>query len=164
MIFYCIETLAVDQLGGELVIRSPFDWHMRVEHNGNGKANKNYVGDDVGRTHGDELRDALSACCTWVWDDLPVVIERLTFGQRRDDYGDKGSRKEPPDALQPNFMRPLRELIRETLQELADCELGDPQESGVKDPGGQHNLAADFAMLDAVWRESVCDRIVGPPE
>lgn len=44
------------------------------------ECDKKYIGDNVGRTHGDELRKALSTLRTRIGDDLPVFIERLTFG------------------------------------------------------------------------------------
>ena len=72
---------------------------MRFEHDGYGKADEDYISDYVACAHGNELSYALSAHRPWIWDDLPVMVERLAFGQSCNDYCDESDDEEPADAL-----------------------------------------------------------------
>lgn len=69
--------------------RSPLRIHGRFEDNGYWEANDQEVGNDVARTHSDELGIAFPAFRSWVWDYLPVVAERLAFGESCDDNSDE---------------------------------------------------------------------------
>ena len=61
-----------------------------------------------------------------VRDDLPVVIERVAFSQRRNDDAAEGDDEEPADHLQSNLVRSSPHLLGQFFQELADGELGSP--------------------------------------
>jgi len=61
------------------------------------KCDEEYIGDNVGDTHSDELRKALSTLWTRIRGDLPVVIEWLALGNCRNDDGKKGDGKKDAD-------------------------------------------------------------------
>lgn len=71
--------------------RLPLRIHGRFEYNGYWEAHDQKIGNDIARTHGNELSSALPAFRSWIWDYLPVVAERLTFGESRDDHSDEGN-------------------------------------------------------------------------
>lgn len=58
----------------------PLCIHSRFEDNGYWEANDQEIGNDITRTHGNELSSAFSTFPSWVWNYLPVVAERLAFG------------------------------------------------------------------------------------
>ena len=61
--------------------------------------------------------------------DLPVVIERLTFGQGRNDHASKSNDEKPTDDLQTQFIRAFPYVAREALQEFGYSEFSDPDAS-----------------------------------
>ena len=69
----------------------PLCIHGRFEDYGYGEANNQEIGDDVARTHSNELSVAFPAFRTWIGEYLPIVVERLTFGKSCDDNSDKGN-------------------------------------------------------------------------
>ena len=71
--------------------RSPLRVHGRFEDNGYWKANNQEIGDDIARTHRNQLNIAFPTSCSGVWDYLPVVAERLAFGESRDNDSDEGN-------------------------------------------------------------------------
>lgn len=79
--------------------RLPLRIHGRFENNGNWEANDQEISNYITRTHGDELGIAFPAFRSWVWDYLPVVTERLAFGESCDDNSDECDSKKPTNAL-----------------------------------------------------------------
>lgn len=69
----------------------PLHSHSRFEDNGYWEADDQEIGNDITRTHGNELSVTTSTFRSWVWDYLPVVAERLAFGESRDDYSNEGN-------------------------------------------------------------------------
>ena len=80
-------------------ISLPLKWHVGFNDNWNWEADENNIRNHVAGAHGHELSDALSAHRSWVWNDLPVVIERLTFGEGCDDDCNERDEQEPANAL-----------------------------------------------------------------
>lgn len=106
---------------------SPLQSHSRFEYNRYRKADDEEVRDYVRYTHGKELRRALSTVRPGIGYYLPVIVEWLAFGQSRNDNPDECNDQEPAYNLQPNFIRALPYMARETFEEFSDGELGDPQ-------------------------------------
>ena len=79
--------------------RSPLRIHGRFEDNRYWEANDQEIGNDIARTHGDELSIAFPAFRSWVWDNLPVMAERLAFGESCDDDSDECNGEEPANTL-----------------------------------------------------------------
>lgn len=75
----------------DILERVPLRSHSRFEDNRYWEANDQEIGNDITRTHGNELSIAIPAFCSWVWDYLPVVAERLALGESCDDYSDEGN-------------------------------------------------------------------------
>ena len=69
----------------------PLEGHVGFEDDGNGEADEDDVGDDIACGHCNELRYSLSAHRARVWNDLPVMVEWLAFGQSRNDDCDEGN-------------------------------------------------------------------------
>lgn len=77
----------------------PFHRHGRHNHNGYGKSNQKQIRDNIASAHSDELRITLSTFGPGIRHDLPVVVERLTFGKRRNDHACEGNEEEVSDEL-----------------------------------------------------------------
>lgn len=82
-----------------------------------GKCDKEYIGDDVGGTHGNELRKALSTLWARIWYDLPVFMEWLTFGYCRNDNSDKSDGKEDADEAEDCLVSFVPAIVKDALQE-----------------------------------------------
>lgn len=100
---------------------------MRLEDDWNGKGNKEQVGDDITGSHRNELRITLTTFGAGVWHNLPVVVERLAFGQGSNDYGGEGHGKKPSNALETDFILSSPDQACQALEELGDCELCNPE-------------------------------------
>lgn len=74
------------------------DRHGAADNDGNGKDDEEQVGKNVARGHGDELHVALTALSAWIGQDLPIVVERLAFGEVTDDDGNKGEEEGPAEG------------------------------------------------------------------
>ena len=69
----------------------PLGIHGRFEDDWYWEANDQEIGNDIARSHGNELDIAFPAPRSWVWDYLPVVVERLTFREGGDHDSDEGN-------------------------------------------------------------------------
>lgn len=112
----------------EVLIYLPFKGHVRFQNNRNWEADEYQIGHPIARGHRDELRHTLPAHRARVRDNLPVVVERLTFGQSRNHHSDEGDEQKPADASKTDLIRLLPHLVRESLEKFANGEFGDPQE------------------------------------
>lgn len=83
----------------------PFQGHVRLEHNGNGKANKQQIGHNIADCGRHQLRDPFPALSARIRRDLPVVLEWVTFAQGGDDHSDKGHDKKVAYDLQAQLVR-----------------------------------------------------------
>nr|POE68860.1 hypothetical protein CFP56_66874 [Quercus suber] len=83
---------------------------------------------------------------TGIWDDLPVLMERRTFGQSGDDDDDEGDEQEDPDALQGQLIAAPPDANGDALQELGDGQFAHPDVGGVEDAGGQDQARTDLAV------------------
>lgn len=154
---------------------------MRFENDWNGEGDEEQVGDDIAGPHRDELRVALTTFGSGVWHDLPVMVERLAFGQGSNDDGDEGHSEEPSNALEPDFILSSPHLACQPLEELGDREFCDPEaalevrlganwtaagclQCSVQDPGDENQSASNLTMMNVERSKSVGFGVVGAPE
>ena len=138
--------------------------HAGSEDDGDGESDEQQIGNDVAGAHGDEIGVTGAAFGSRIGDDLPVVVEGLTLGQRGYHDGHEGRGEEHVDELEKDAHGPLPDHARQALEELAHGQLGGPDKDGVEDARDEDQTAADLAMLDLERRHPLGFDIVGAPD
>ena len=90
------------------------------------KGDEEYIGDDVGDAHGEQLRVALSALRSWIRYDLPVVGSGVALCQCGNEDHEESNDEKDAYTTQSPVVPFLPETFCQTLQELGNGELGHP--------------------------------------
>jgi len=80
------------------------------------ECDKEYISNNVGRTHGDELRKALSTLWTRIGGDLPVFMEWLTLGYCCNDNSEEGDGEEDADEAKYCLVSLVPAIVKDALQ------------------------------------------------
>lgn len=102
-----------------------------MDDDGQRKGNESNIGDNVGSAHGDDLGEAIAASCAGIWDDLPVVVERLTFREGGDYDGEEGDNEEEAEKAEGAIVGLSPDRSSETLKELEYGEFDSPYANGM---------------------------------
>lgn len=130
---------------------------MTAQNDRDREEDEQQVCNDVAGSHGDKLSVSLSALAAGVWQNLPIVGERVTFSEITNDHGDEGEEENPPDGKEGGLVRAHPGHTGETLEKLEDSKLEHPQSAvkeersargveeigcyirrGIENPTGQH--------------------------
>lgn len=129
-----------------------------------GEDDQNQVGNHVADAHDNELHQAFATFGAGIRHDLPIMIERLTFGEGSDNDANIGDNEEAVDESKAILVRPGPRFADEALEEFQNGEFCDPDVGGVENARGEDQLTSNLAVTNFLRRQPLCLYVVGAPD
>ena len=97
--------------------------HVRFYDDRNWEDHQRDVCDYVRDSQCEKLCVSLPASSSWVWNYLPVVCERLAFGQICDNHRDESEQKKPSDNIERKLVCSRPYIQCKSFEEFGDRKL-----------------------------------------